>query len=168
MHLHKYEKMWMLIGGGALLIFLIMLGVGAFYQGTKPPSCLTTIDPQNVEAHDSFKTENLGLQKLDDHQYVVNVIASAFNYDFGTDEEGNVVRTIRIPTGSEVMFQGTSKDVVHGFELAGTNANMMLEPGYINTVETTFNKPGTYTFVCNEYCGTGHHYMTATVEVYDE
>jgi len=41
----------------------------------------------------------------------------------------------------------------------------MLEPGYINTVKTTFNKPGKYTIVCNEYCGLGHHLMFATVEV---
>ncbi|MYL32803.1 cytochrome B5 [Pontibacillus yanchengensis] len=168
MHLHKYEKIWMFIGGGSLLAFLIVLGVGAFLQGTQPPSCLTTIDPTNVEAHESFKQENLGLQEMDDKSYVVNVVASAFNYDFGTDEDGAPVKNIRIPVGSKVLFQGTTKDVIHGFELAGTNANMMLEPGYINTVEVTLDNPGTYTLVCNEYCGTGHHFMTASVEVYEE
>ncbi|MFC0523214.1 cytochrome B5 [Pontibacillus salicampi] len=168
MHLHKFEKIWMFIGGGTMLAFLIVLGVGAFLQGTQPPSCLTTIDPENVEAHESFKEENLGVQQIDDQQYIINVVASAFNYDFGLDEEGNPVKNMRIPAGSTVLFQGTTKDVIHGFELAGTNANMMLEPGYINTVEVTLNNPGTYTLVCNEYCGTGHHFMTASVEVYKD
>lgn len=59
----------------------------------------------------------------------------------------------------------TTKDVVHGFEIAGTNVNMMLEPGYISEYVTTFNKPGEYTLLCNEYCGAGHHMMTSKIEV---
>ncbi len=170
MHMHKLEKLWMLIGGGTLLFFLIVLGVGAFIQGSQPPSCLTVIDPERVEAHEPFKKENLGLQAFEGEEldYVVNVIATAFNYDFGTDEDGNAVRKIRIPAGSKVMFQGTTTDVVHGFQIAGTNANMMLEPGYINQVEVKLDKPGVYTLVCNEYCGTGHQFMTAQVEVFEE
>ncbi|MFG6114573.1 cytochrome c oxidase subunit II [Halobacillus sp. MO56] len=168
MHLHKYEKIWMGAGVGTLLIFLIVLGVGAFYQGTQPPSCMVTLDPTNVQAHEAFKEDNLGLQKLGEKEYTLNVLASAFNYDFGKDEDGNAIRKIRIPAGSKVMFQATTKDVIHGFQLAGTNVNMMLEPGYISTLETTLDNPGTYTLICNEYCGTGHHLMTATVEVYEE
>ncbi|MFD1018437.1 cytochrome c oxidase subunit II [Thalassobacillus hwangdonensis] len=168
MHLHKYEKIWMSFGVGSLLLFLIVLGIGAFYQGTKPPSCMVTLDPQNVQAHDAFKDENLGLQQLGDSEYTLNVLASAFNYDMGVDEEGSPVRKVRIPVGSTVTFQATTKDVIHGFELAGTNVNMMLEPGYISTLETTMDVPGTYTLICNEYCGTAHHLMMATVEVYEE
>ncbi|MFG6118407.1 MULTISPECIES: cytochrome c oxidase subunit II [Thalassobacillus] len=168
MHLHKYEKIWMASGVGTLLVFLIVLGIGAFYQGTQPPSCMVTLDPQNVQAHEAFKEENLGLQQLGEKEYTLNVLASAFNYNLGKDEDGNNVKTIRIPAGSKVMFQATTEDVIHGFQLAGTNVNMMLEPGYISTLETTLDNPGTYTLICNEYCGTGHHLMTATVEVYEE
>lgn len=170
MHMHKYEKIWMTIGTGSLLIFLIILGIGAFYQGSQPPSCLVTIDPTNVQAQEAFKTENLGLQKVNSNEmdYQVTVLASAFNYDLGKDKDGAPVKKIRIPAGSRVLFQATTKDVVHGFELAGTNVNMMLEPGYISTLETTLDKPGTYTLICNEYCGVGHTSMFATVEVYEE
>src|SRR5699024_11865957 len=61
-----------------------------------------------------------------------------------------------------VHISATTKDVIHGFEIAGTNANMMLEPGYISTVTNTFKKAGEYTLVCNEYCGVGHKMMHAT------
>ncbi|HLS07968.1 cytochrome c oxidase subunit II [Lentibacillus sp.] len=168
MHLHKYEKIWLLFGIGSLVFFLLIIGVGAFYKGTQPPSEKMTIDPQNVEAHDTFKQENLGMTKVEDDKYIVNVLASAFNYDLGVDDEGSSVKKIRIPKGSTVLFQVTSKDVVHGFEIAGTNVNMMVEPGYISSYETVLDKPGEYTLVCNEYCGTGHHLMFATVEVYEE
>ncbi|QHS22543.1 cytochrome B5 [Virgibacillus sp. MSP4-1] len=167
MHLHKYEKIWLTFGIGSLLVFLIVLGVGAFYQGTQPPSCLVTIDPQNVEAHESFKEENLGVRQVGENEYVVNVLASAFNYNLGKDEEGNPVRTIRLPKGADVTFQATTTDVVHGFQIAGTNVNMMLEPGYISDYETTLDNSGEYTILCNEYCGVGHHQMSAVLEVYE-
>ncbi|MRH42451.1 cytochrome B5 [Aquibacillus halophilus] len=166
MHLHKYEKLWLIFGIGSLILFLTVLGIGAFYKGMQPPSHLATIDPQNVEAHEAFREENLGLRQLDDDKYIVSVIASAFNYDLGLDEEGSAVKNIRIPAGSTVLFQVTTVDVVHGFHLAGTNVNMMVEPGHISSLETVLKTPGVYTLVCNEYCGTGHHYMASTVEVY--
>ncbi|TMN23704.1 cytochrome c oxidase subunit II [Lentibacillus cibarius] len=167
MHLHKYERIWLLFGTGSLVVFLLIIGFGAFYKGAQPPSEKITIDPQNVEAQESFKKENLGLTKVEDGKYIVNVVASAFNYDLGKDEDGSNVKKLRIPKGSTVLFQVTSKDVVHGFELAGTNVNMMVEPGYISSYETELNETGEYTLVCNEYCGTGHHLMFAEVEVYE-
>jgi cytochrome c oxidase subunit II len=167
MHLHKYEKIWLTLGISALVIFLIVLGYGAFYKGTHPQSHGVTIDPNNIEANDAFKPENLGLTQVADDKYIVNIAVSAFNYNLGKDKDGNVVKHIRIPKGSTVLFQATSKDVVHGFNVAGTNVNMMVEPGYISSLETVMNKPGTYTIVCNEYCGSGHHLMYATLEVYE-
>ena len=97
----------------------------------------------------------------------MNIVASAFNYDFGTDEDGNRVETIRVPKGSTVLYQITTKDVVHGFQVAGTNVNMMVEPGHISRYETVMKNTGEFTIVCNEYCGIGHHLMFGTVEVYE-
>ncbi|MFD1038643.1 cytochrome c oxidase subunit II [Virgibacillus byunsanensis] len=167
MHLHKFEKIWLVFGVGSLVLFLVVIGIGAFYKGTHPSSHLATIDPQNIEAEEAFQQDNLGMTKVEDDKYIVNLVASAFNYDFGVDDEGSPVKTIRIPKGSTVLFQATTKDVVHGFQIAGTNVNMMVEPGYISRYETVLDKPGEYTIVCNEYCGMGHHLMFATVEVYE-
>ncbi|AIF43610.1 cytochrome c oxidase subunit II [Virgibacillus sp. SK37] len=167
MHLHKYEKKWLIFGISSLVVFLIILGFGAFWQGTHPQSHGVTIDPENVEANEAFQPENLGITEVDDNKYIVNIVASAFNYDFGTDEDGAPLKHIRIPKGSTVLFQITTKDVVHGFNIAGTNVNMMVEPGYVSSIETVMDRTGEYTVVCNEYCGVGHHLMFATVEVYD-
>jgi len=167
MHLHKFEKIWLIFGVGSLILFLAIIGFGAFYKGTQPQSHMQTIDPNNVEAYEAFKPDNLGLTKVDDNNYVINIVASAFNYDFGVNKEDKPVKEIKIPKGANVLFQITSKDVVHGFNIAGTNVNMMVEPGYISSLETKMNKTGVYTVVCNEYCGVGHHQMFAKVEVYE-
>src|SRR5699024_8186711 len=105
-------------------------------------SAMETLDPENVEASEHFQEDNLGLTKVDDKQYVLNVVASSFNVDLGTDEEGDAVQKVRISKGSSVLFQITSTDVVHGFNVAGTNANMMVEPVNISRDEVKLNSPG--------------------------
>lgn len=167
MHLHKYEKIWLTLGVGSLALFLVIIGFAAFWKGTHPQSHIEIIDPQNVEAHDSFKPENLGLREVADGKYIVNIVASAFNYDLGKDADGNPVKTIRVPKGSTVLYQITTTDVVHGFNVAGTNVNMMVEPGHISRYEAVMKNAGEFTIVCNEYCGIGHHIMYGTVEVYE-
>ncbi|GEN83049.1 cytochrome c oxidase subunit 2 [Sporosarcina luteola] len=167
MHLHKFEKIWLVFGMASLVLFLLIIGFAAFWKGTHPQSHIETIDPQNVEAHEAFKPENLGLREVADGKYTVNIVASAFNYDFGTDADGKAVKKIRVPKGSTVLFQITTKDVVHGFQVAGTNVNMMVEPGHVSRLETVMKNTGEFTVVCNEYCGVGHHQMFATVEVYE-
>lgn len=48
MHLHKFEKIWLIFGVAMLIVFLSTVGVSAFYLGNQPPSCLATIDPQRL------------------------------------------------------------------------------------------------------------------------
>ena len=104
MHLHKYEKIWLIFGMASLVLFLLIIGFAAFWKGTHPQSHIETIDPQNVEAHEAFKPENLGIREVADGKYIVNIVASAFNYDVGKDKDGNAIKTIRVPKGSTVLY----------------------------------------------------------------
>lgn len=158
MNMHKYEKIWLTLGTGTLLIFLIVIGISAFYMGNQPPSCAVTLDPALVDEQEPF--DEPGLVEIGDNEYQFTVVAESFNFDVGEDD-----KVVEIPKGATVHFNVTTKDVIHGFEIAGTNVNMMLEPGYISTYTNTFKEEGTYTLLCNEYCGTGHHMMHATIEV---
>src|SRR5690625_4808359 len=167
MHMHKYEKIWLVIGIASLVAFLAILAYGAFWKGTHPQSAMETLDPENVEASEHFQEDNLGLTKVDDKQYVLNVVASSFNFDLGTDEEGDAVQKVRIPKGSSVLLQITSTAIVQRYNVAGTNANMKVEPGHISRDEVILNSPRTYMIGCNEYCGNRHHQMFAEVEVYE-
>ncbi len=158
MHIHKFEKIWLILGVTALFVFLTVLGVSAFYDGNQPASCLVTIDPEKVTETKPF--DKPGLHKVEGKEwdYELVFVVSAFNFDPGE---------VQIPKGATVKFMATSTDVVHGFELAGTNVNMMIEPGYVNEYTKTFNKTGEYLILCNEYCGTGHAMMTSKIEVVD-
>ncbi|WP_078429966.1 cytochrome B5 [Alkalihalobacterium alkalinitrilicum] len=168
MHIHKFEKICISVGIATLIFFLVVLGYGGFHLGVHPQSHAETIDPGNVQAHEAFQKENLGLTQVSEDQYIVNVVASSFNYDLGVDEEGKPIRHIRIPKRATVLYQVATIDVIHGFHIVGTNVNMMVEPGYISKLETTMNQAGEFTLLCNEYCGVGHHMMFLTVEVYEE
>lgn len=46
-----------------------------------------------------------------------------------------------------------------------TNINMMVLPGQVSNLKTTFDKPGTYNVICHEYCGIGHHTMYGQIVV---
>jgi cytochrome c oxidase subunit 2 len=156
MHIHKFEKIWLIFGITMLIVFLSVIGVSAFYLGNQPPSCLTTIDPTKVDTTAPF--DKPGLKKVagKEWDYELVFVASAFNYTPGD---------VKIPKGSKVKIMATTKDVIHGFEVAGTNINMMLEPGFVSEYVATFSKTGEFLILCNEYCGSGHHLMTSKIEV---
>ncbi|CRK83869.1 cytochrome c oxidase subunit II [Neobacillus massiliamazoniensis] len=156
MHMHKFEKIWLIFGIGALVVFLATIGISAFYLGNKPASCLTTIDPNTVGQKEPFNAPGLHKVEGKDWDYELVFVAQAFAFN---------PMEVKVPLGAKVRVIATTKDVVHGFEVAGTNINMMLEPGYISEYTTTFNKSGEYLVVCNEYCGAGHHLMSAKIEV---
>ena len=72
---------------------------------------------------------------------------------------------VRVPAGVPVTFRITSPDVLHGFQVVGTNVNLTVAPGYVSQATATFETPGEYLVVCNEYCGLAHHLMQGTVIV---
>lgn len=96
------------------------------------------------------------INKLDANTYQVFSVASMWQFQ---------PAEIYIPVGSEVDFYLTSKDVVHGFNIAQKNINMMAVYGAINKTTVKFDKPGVYDIVCHEYCGIGHQNMRAQVIV---
>ncbi len=96
------------------------------------------------------------INKLDSTTYQVFSVASMWQFQPGE---------IYVPVGSEVDFYLTSKDVVHGFNIAQKNINMMAVHGAINKTTVKFDKPGVYDIICHEYCGVGHQNMRAQVIV---
>ncbi|ATY84159.1 cytochrome C oxidase subunit II [Kyrpidia spormannii] len=150
MHLHRYEKIWLTVGVLTLIAFIITLGVNAFAMGAQPPSNTQVMDPTKVSQTPPF--DQPALKQIGQNNYVANMTAFVFSY---------APNRMEVPVGSTVTFNVTSKDVVHGFEIPGTNVNMMVIPGLVNSTTHTFTKPGDYLILCNEYCGTGHQLMAA-------
>jgi cytochrome c oxidase subunit 2 len=100
--------------------------------------------------------DNPGIRELAPGRYEVAMVAQVFQFTPGE---------IRVPVGAKVTFELTSPDVIHGFKIENTPINVMVVPGQISRVTTTFTKPGEYLFVCHEYCGGGHHVMFGKVIV---
>jgi len=143
----KSEKRVLWITGAtlALFIFSILYARGKYND---IPECL----PYD-KAYEEPK-----VVKLDDKTYQVYGVASMWQFQ---------PSEIYIPKGSEVDFFLTSKDVVHGFNIAEKNVNMMAVYGNINKTTVKFDKPGVYYITCHEYCGVGHQNMQAQVIVND-
>ena len=155
--MHKYEKIWLSFGTGALILFLVILGISAVHQGHSPAaSGIETINPDHVRDDERFKEPGLYESKEEGFDYDLYMVASMFRYE---------PAEVEIPKGSRVRVIVTTPDVIHGFEVAKTNINMMAEPGLISKYHTTFNKEGEFLVVCNEYCGTGHTDMTSVIKV---
>ena len=77
-----------------------------------------------------------------------------------------------LETGEAYDFHLGSYDVQHGFSVrqeANLSKQMSLQilPGYEWIVEMTFDEPGTYHVVCNEFCGDGHRSMHGRIIVED-
>ncbi|SDL90564.1 cytochrome c oxidase subunit II [Sediminibacillus halophilus] len=153
MHMHKYEKIWLVFGGITLIVFLSVIGVSAFAMGHHPPSDMTTIDPEKVKETAPF--DDPGLKKIGDNEYEAVMVAQAFMFG----------EPLEVPKGATVHFKVTSADVVHGFSIPGTNVNMMITPGHINTITHKFDEAGEFLIICNEYCGVGHQAMSGKIEV---
>ena len=58
-----------------------------------------------------------------------------------------------------------SMDWLHGFSLQPENINIQVHPGYEHVLTVTPTRAGTYSIICNEYCGINHHTMASRLYV---
>lgn len=157
MHVELYERIWMWAAGGLLVLFLGAIFLTAGLHAVQPPSHVETVDPTTLANDPEFGKPAVVTRA--DGGVVVSVVAQTFS--FSPDP-------IEVPANRPVTFRLTSADVVHGFEVIGTNANAMVIPGYVSQFTVTFPQPGEYIVGCNEYCGTLHHNMVGKLIVKKE
>jgi cytochrome c oxidase subunit 2 len=146
MALDKTEK-------GIIISSMLLMGLFVFsllYAKSKYKS-----DVPQCLPYDKAYTEPK-VEKLDDKTYQVFAVAGMWQFE---------PSEVYIPVGTEVDFYLTSKDVVHGLNIAKKNINMTAVFGTINKTTVKFDKPGVYDIVCHEYCGIGHQNMHAQVIV---
>ena len=150
------ERRWAII---VMLIIAMLLATMVFtglHWASMPPSRVETIDPRKLHISGEFVENNLGTTLGADGKIIVRLIAQQYSFE---------PQCLVVPAGMPVTFRATSTDVIHGFVVDKTNANVMLIPGYVATFTATFRKPGEHLMPCHEYCGTGHEAMWARVRV---
>lgn len=154
MEVELYERIWMWAAAVLIVVFLGAMFLTAGLHALQPPSHVETVDPMALSNYPEFA--NPGVTTRTDGSIVVSVVAQTFA--FSPDP-------IVIPAKRAVTFRLTSPDVMHGFQVVGTNANAMVIPGYISQFTVTFDKPGEYLIACDEYCGISHHNMVGKLVV---
>jgi cytochrome c oxidase subunit 2 len=154
MHVHKFERLWLIFGGAMLVILLATITTAAIVEGFVPPSHVETIDPTKVAVTPPF--DHPGLHEISKGVYEAYYVAHIFAFE---------PAAITIPIGSKVTFFVTSTDVEHGFYVPLTGINTMVTPGWVSEVAHTFNTRGKYLIACHEYCGAGHQFMAASIVV---
>lgn len=77
--------------------------------------------------------------------------------------------SIELPENEVIEFRVTSLDVNHGFAIYDPSNTLIAQtqamPGYVNRLRVKFQKPGTYTILCLEYCGMAHQGMRSSFTV---
>ncbi|GLB61645.1 cytochrome c oxidase subunit II [Cytobacillus sp. NCCP-133] len=152
--MHRSEKVWLFLSFGMIIGFMLITGYQTFALEMGPPSYGERIDPQKVDETAPF--DNPGIKQIGEDEYEVVMTLQVFSF---------TPSKIEVPAGSTVHFILTSKDVVHGFQVAETNLNAMVVPGYVQKITQKFDNPGEYLVLCNEYCGAGHQMMSTTITV---
>ncbi|HEV7529764.1 MAG TPA: cytochrome c oxidase subunit II [Solirubrobacteraceae bacterium] len=71
---------------------------------------------------------------------------------------------VPVPTGEEVEFVGTSRDVIHGFWVPQLHFQRQLLPGYRTRFDLRLDRPGRYGGVCSVFCGNQHAEMHFALE----
>jgi len=154
MHIDLYERIWMSISVGAIILMLIAVGLAGFGLGVQMPGAAGTLDPRKLSEEAPFNQP--GVYEVAPGKYQVIMIASTWAFN---------PAEVTVPAGADVKFKVTSRDITHGILIEDTNANVMILPGQVSEFTLRFDKPGTYRFVCHEYCGVGHQAMAGQIIV---
>jgi cytochrome c oxidase subunit 2 len=150
------ERRWAWIVAAIIALLVALMVATGLHWAAMPPSRVETIDPRTLHVSGEFVEGNLGTSVAADGKVVVRLVAQQYSFE---------PQCLLVPAGVPVTFRATATDVIHGFQVAGSNANVMVIPGFVATFTTTFREPGERAMPCHEYCGTGHEGMWARVQV---
>jgi len=89
---------------------------------------------------------------------VIKITAKRFDYTPGE---------LKLKKGQPVILEFTTEDVLMGFNLPDFNVRTDILPDKVPRVRFVPDKNGTFTFLCDIFCGTKHEEMHGTITVTD-
>lgn len=87
---------------------------------------------------------------------VVKLVAQRFQY---------TPHVFQVKVGQPVVLEFTALDFMHGFSLPDLKLRADLVPGQVTRLGFTVDKPGTYEFLCDNFCGEAHEDMNGHMQV---
>ena len=97
-------------------------------------------------------------QSAEPKEKVIKITAKKFNYTPGE---------VTLKKGVPVILEFRSQDVLMGFNLPDFNARADIVPGKVTRLRLVPDKTGTFVFLCDIFCGTGHEEMNGKITVVD-
>jgi cytochrome c oxidase subunit 2 len=87
---------------------------------------------------------------------VIKIVAKKFDY---------TPSVIRLKKGVPVVLEFTTLDVFMGFKVPTLGVRADIIPGKLTRLNLVPDKIGTFPFLCDIFCGTGHEDMTGSLVV---
>ncbi len=97
-------------------------------------------------------------QSAEPKEKVIRISAKKFNYTPGE---------VQLKKGVPVILEFKTMDVVMGFNLPDFNVRADMVPGKTTRLRLVPDKTGTFVFLCDVFCGTGHEEMNGKLVVSD-
>ena len=97
-------------------------------------------------------------QSPEPKEKVIRISAKKFNYTPGE---------VQLKKGVPVILEFKTMDVVMGFNLPDFNVRADMVPGKTTRLRLVPDKTGTFVFLCDVFCGTGHEEMNGKLVVSD-
>jgi len=97
-------------------------------------------------------------QSVEPKEKVIKITAKRFDYTPGN---------LTLKKGEPVILEFTTLDVLMGFNLPDLNVRADIVPDKVTRVRFVPDKTGTFTFLCDIFCGTRHEEMNGTITVVD-
>ncbi len=158
MHIDKYERTYLIISAAVLGAFFAALLASALIFDVRLPTTTAFINPNTLS---ETEFANPGLRNRGNGQYDFYIVGQMWRFNTGSTEQDPELGydIVRIPVGSEVTFNITSRDVTHGVLIEQHNLNIQLVPGHVGRQTVRFNRVGEFFAICHEYCGRAHQNM---------
>lgn len=109
----------------------------------------------------------MGSETLPSDAIRIKVSASQWQWQF-TYPDGKVVfgdEGLELKKGQPVVFEVTSLDVIHSFNIPELGVKVDANPKTITEAWTIPQREGEYLVQCTEFCGLGHNEMRGKVIV---
>jgi cytochrome c oxidase subunit 2 len=97
-------------------------------------------------------------QSAEPKEKVIKITAKRFDYTPGN---------LTLKKGEPVILEFTTLDVLMGFNLPDFQLRADIVPDKVTRVRFVPDKTGTFTFLCDIFCGTKHEEMNGTITVLD-
>ena len=99
---------------------------------------------------------NASTVKADEANRVIDITAKRFAF---------TPNTVTLKKGEKVTLRLHSEDVTHGFFMRALKIDEVIEPGQTQDIVVNPQTAGSFTTICDHFCGANHGNMNMTIVV---